>query len=70
MNKMALITQSFLVRHRLGDKAEAALSHVPGIKQLPCYDESGKLRPDSGCGQRKRFANGEWDQDQENGVEQ
>ncbi len=48
-----------LQRTHLGDKAESAIGHIPCVKKLPCYDENGKLKPDSGCGKRKRWANGE-----------
>lgn len=51
--------ESFRKRFRLGDVAERHISKIPYIKKLPCYDENGKLKPDSPCGKRKRKWNGE-----------
>ena len=51
-------TTAFLRKHRLGDKAESLIGKVPGIKRLPCYDEKGKLKPESKCGRRKKEWNG------------
>lgn len=45
---------------KLGDRAEAAIGRIPQVKRLPCYDESGNLKPLSGCGRRKRLLNGEF----------
>jgi hypothetical protein len=46
-------------KHKLGDKAEALIGKIPGVKKLPCYDKNGKLRPESPCGKRKKDWNGE-----------
>ncbi len=44
------------VKRLLGDRIENAIGKIPGIKQLPCY-ENGKLKPDSGCFQMKTDLN-------------
>ena len=42
---------------RFGDVVESAVSLIPGIKKLPCYDVNGILKPESGCGKRKERLN-------------
>jgi hypothetical protein len=42
---------------RLGDKVAAAIAKIPGIKKLPCYDETGKLKPETPCGKARQRLN-------------
>ncbi len=40
----------------LGTRIARGLAKIPGIRKLPCYDENGKLKPESGCGKRQNWA--------------
>lgn len=45
------------LKRLLGDRIEHAVGKIPGIKKLPCYDRTGRLRHDSGCGRMKTDLN-------------
>lgn len=46
----------FLPRN-LGDKVERAVKPIAIALNLPCLDENKNIRPESGCGKRKKSLN-------------
>lgn len=46
-----------LAKQLRGDRIAGAIGKIPGIKKLPCYDKTGQLKPDSGCGRMKTDLN-------------
>ena len=51
--------KAFLREHKIGTRLAMGLSKIPGVKNLPCYDKEGNLKPESGCGGRRRLLDGE-----------
>ena len=49
--------KKLLFQTRLGDKFEAIAKPIAKLLKLPCLDEKGKLRPESGCAKRKEMLN-------------
>jgi len=47
-----------LARMRIGTMIERAVKPIGTRLGLPCYDERGNLRPDSGCAKRRDWLNG------------
>lgn len=62
MRKFTVLNHSLtavLQTVRLGDAVHAVAKPVAQALKLPCLDAKGELRPESPCGKRRAFLNGE-----------
>lgn len=62
MRKFTVLNEALtrtLQRARLGDLVHDVVKPVAQVLKLPCLDAQGNLRPESPCGKRRAFLNGE-----------